>query len=129
MGGAKPWQIVVIVLAVLAAGGSIIYSCSAMGDKVDQSSNVSLIDVKTGDLFESRYPDKRPVSYPAVRPDTHEAVLYPVYQSNNKWLISGRFLGDVKKDKALKPDLLVDAKTGEVKVNNAKPVRVDAFGK
>lgn len=125
----KPWQVVVMVLAVVAVLVSSMYTCSRMSDKVSQSSDVTLVDIKTGELFEASYPDKAPVSYPAKRPDTHEAVLYPVYQSENKWLIATRFLGDVKKDKALRSDLIVDAKTGEIKVSSAKPVHADVFKK
>jgi len=125
----KPWQMVVMALAVLGLIGSSLYTCANVGEKVTQASMVNLVDIKTGDLFVAHYPDKRPVSYPAVRPDTKEAVLYPVHQADNKWLIAGRFLGDVKKDKSLKPDLIVDSKSGEIKVTSNKPTRADVFGK
>src|SRR5580765_4054946 len=124
--GVKPWQLVVIALAVLGALGSVLYTCSSMGDnKVSQASDVRLVDIKTGDLFLASYPDKRPVSYPATLPNNHEAVLYPIYQSENKWMIAPRFLRDVLKDKALKQGLVVDTKSGEISVGSAKPVRAD----
>ena len=111
--GVKPWQIVVIALAVLGALGSILYTCSSMGEnKVSQASDVRLVDIKTGNLFLASYPDKHPVSYPASLPDNHDAVLYPVFQSDSKWMIAPRFIGDVMKDKGLKPGLVVDAKSG-----------------
>ena len=127
--GFKPWQLVVVVLALLGAIGSALYTCSSMGDQVSQASDVNLVDIKTGDLFVASYPDKRPVSYPATLPNNHDAVLYPVYKGENKWMIAPRFLADVKKDKALKAGLIVDAKSGEVGVSSAKPVRADVFGK
>ncbi len=128
--GARHWQIVVIVIALLAVIGSGIYSCHSMEGRVTQASDVTLVDIRNGDLFQAKYPETKPVSYPALRPDSKEAVLYPVYRSeNNKWLIAGRFLPDVKKDKGAGADLIVDAKSGEVKVSNAKPVRADVFGK
>src|ERR1051326_7240070 len=123
----KPWQIVVMVVAILGVIGSGIYTCSQMGDQVSQAGTVNLVDIKTGDLFVASYPEKKPVSYPAVRPGTKEAVLYPVYQGDGKWMISGRFIGDVKKDKNLKPDLIVDGKSGEIKVSAGKPVHADVF--
>jgi hypothetical protein len=126
----KPWQMVVMALAVLGVLGSSIYTCSTMGEKVNQASTVCLVDIKTGDLFEAHYPDKKPVMYPAKRPDTKEAVLYPVrLTEDNKWLLSGRFLANVKNDKSLNPGLIVDQKSGEVKVTSSKPVPADVFGK
>ena len=40
----------------------------------------------------------------------------------NKWLLDRRYMGDIRKDEKLKADLIVDAKTGEIKATGAKPI-------
>jgi hypothetical protein len=129
MGGAKPWQIVVIVVAVLGACASIIYSCSAMGSPVKQATKAHMVDIRTGELFEAPYPDKRPVFFPAKNPKSGEMTLFPVALVEDKWLLDKRYMSDIKKDQQFKADLIVNSKTGEIKAASSKPTYADVFGK
>ena len=127
MGGAKPWQIVVMIVALLGAMGSIFYSC--MGpDRVKQSSNAHMVDIRSGELFEAPYPDKRPVFFPAKNPKTGDMTLYPVAPIEGKWYLDRRYMNDIKKDDKLKTGLIADGKTGEI-VAAGGPTSADIFGK
>jgi hypothetical protein len=127
--GVKPWQIVVIALAIIGASTSIIYSCSSMSGEVKQSDSAKMVDIRTGDLFEAPYPKKSPVIFPAKNPNTGSMTLYPVFFLEEKWVLDRRYLPDIKQDKQLKADLIVDSKSGEIKPTGTKPAVVDIFRK
>lgn len=130
MGTVKPWQIVVMVLAVVAVVGSAFYSCKGSSDtKVTQANSVTLVDIKSGALFEAQFPDKRPVSWPAKNPDSGDLTLYPAYQKDNSWYVLGRVLRDVRRDKNLNKQLMADEKSGQLKLENQTPKAADVFGK
>ena len=130
MGTVKPWQIVVMVLAVVAVVGSAFYSCKSTDTtKVVQADSVTLVDIKTGALFEAKFPERRPVSWPAKNPDSGEATLYPAYQKDNAWFVTGRVLADVRRDTNLNKQILADEKSGQLKLENASPKVADVFGK
>ncbi len=129
MTGVKPWQIVVIGLGLLAGSASVFYSCRSFRDPVQQATEAQMVDIHTGDLFVATFPDGHPVSFPAKNPTTSELTLYPVYQRDNKWLVSTRYLSEIRKDKSVKAGLLVDGKSGEIKVASEKPKRADVFGR
>jgi len=128
MGTVKPWQIVVMVLAVLAVGGSAFYSCSGTTDKVVQSNSATMVDIRTGDLFEATYPEKRPVRYPAKHPTTGTESLFPVFAVEGKWKLDGRYIPRIKADKALKADLIAD-RDGYLSISGTSPTKADIFGK
>jgi hypothetical protein len=128
MGDVKPWQIGVIAVALLAVCGSIFYSCSGASSTVKQANTARMVDIRTGELFEASYPEKRPVSFPAKNPKSGDASLYPVFFRDNKWSLNTRYMTDIKKDQSLKAGLIVDAKSGEIKVDG-KPTQADIFGK
>src|SRR5437763_315414 len=117
MKGLKPWQIALMAAALLAVCGSIFYSCRSMNDVPKQSDKARMVDIRTGELFEAPYPDKRPVSFPAKNPKTGDASLYPVFFRDKKWSLNTRYMADIRKDQSLKADLIVDSKSGEIKVS------------
>jgi len=123
----KPWQMVVMGLAVLAVIGSSLYTCASMGEKVTQSKYATMVDIKTGDLFEARYPDKKPVHFPAKHPTTGELTLYPIVLKDNKWVLNTRYMSAIRAEKTLKDGLITDSKTGEIQAASDKPKRVDVF--
>jgi hypothetical protein len=123
----KPWQMAVMALAVLAVIGSSIYACSMMGERVTQAKYATMVDIRSGELFEARYPEKRPVHFPAKHPTTGELTLYPVFLQDNKWVLNTRYMSAVRAEKTLKDGLITDAKTGEIIAASEKPKRVDIF--
>jgi hypothetical protein len=128
MGQFKPWQIVVLALALIGAGVMTFYSCSGGSGQPELATSVNLVDVKTGALFLAKYPEKRPVSYPAKNPETGEATLYPVYQKDGAWYLTSRVIGAAKSTPGLKGDLIADS-AGKLNLADASAKRADVFGK
>jgi hypothetical protein len=129
MGSVKPWQIVVMILAVIAVGAMAVYSCTGESRTPSQATEVNLVDIRTGQFYVAKYPDKRPVSFPAKLSDAQDATLYPAKFKDNKWVLNTRYMPEIRRDKSLKPDLIVDPKSGELKLENTKPTRIEPFGK
>ena len=128
MDGVRPWQIVVLVLALLSVCGSVFYTCST-SDKVKQADSVIMVDIATGELFEAPRPGNHAVMFPGKNPTTGKATLYPAHASEGKWRIDVRFLPEIRKSADLKKELTVDWKTGEVQTTSSKPTRADIFAK
>lgn len=129
MRGVKPWQIVVMALGLIAAAALAVYWFAHSSDVPQQANTARLIDIQTGSLFEARYPEKRPVMYPAKNPSTGTETLYPVFKSGDGWTLDKRYIQKVRGEKALKADLLIDQKSGEVRAANQSPISADVFGR
>jgi hypothetical protein len=128
MGSVRPWQIAVMVLAVIAVGIATYFSLTGEGGPPSQAKEVNLVDISTGELFVADYPERRPVSFPAVNPASQKPTLYPARFQDDKWVLSSRYIPIVRKDKHLKPDLFVDQKSGELKLESTRPTRIKPFG-
>jgi hypothetical protein len=127
MGEVRPWQVVIIVLALLGAVGMSVYSFTS-SDGVEQSDSLSMVDVATGELFISPFPKGRPAFFPAKSPDTGTLSLYPAFQKDGKWMLEGRYIPVVKADKATKLDVIGELRGGELKVKSNTPRRANVFG-
>jgi hypothetical protein len=73
---AKPWQIVVVVAAVVAAGITI-YRLVSSGDGPRLASSMQMVDVNTGDLFTVEIGSPG-AQIPGRNPKTQEYTLLPV---------------------------------------------------
>lgn len=91
MSGAKPWQIGLIVIGLLAGGAGVVFAISSMGP-VETKSEVYVVDVMTGDLFAANTVGKT-VLIPMTHPDTGENTLYPVVEDEETgdWRIAPRY--------------------------------------
>lgn len=83
MGDLKPWQIVVIIAAVIAVGFTGWRLLTA--DRVAQPSGYMTVDVRTGQLYDIQKGKARGVVVPARHPETGERTLYPVNNENGTW--------------------------------------------
>ncbi|MEO1534690.1 MAG: hypothetical protein AAFS11_03900 [Planctomycetota bacterium] len=92
MSGAKPWQIALIVIGLLAGIIGVVFAMRGMGP-VETAADVTLVDVYTGELFEANT-SGRSVMIPMLNPDTGEASLFPVAkdEETGEWHIAGRYL-------------------------------------
>lgn len=122
MGDLKPWQIVVIIAAVIAVGFTGWRLLTRSGPKLPNS--VMLVDVKTGALFELDISGRRAGYYPAPHPDTKEYTLMPVFQAEDgSWRISGHSLPALQDVRGETP-AVTDPSTGRVTVQNGRPRRL-----
>lgn len=90
---AKPWQLVVIALAFVAAGASAAYMLTNAGPKVP--SRIMLIDVSTGQLYEVNLKRYR-VGLPARDPDQQQYRLFPVQKEGTGWVLTENGRGMIR---------------------------------
>jgi hypothetical protein len=114
---AKPWQIVVMVVALVAVGVSAALMLSRSGPKIP--STVMLVDVSTGQLYEVNIKRYR-LGLPAQDPEQKEYRLFAVRKTDEGWEVTGNGLGLLH---TMKIDTgAVDTATGRV-LKPSKDVR------
>ena len=90
----KPWQTVLMIVAVLVLAVSVWRSMS--GESVEQPDRVSLVDIATGDRFYVKTGGRRLTILPERHPDTGERTLYPVLKDEDgNWVVSPLLRGDL----------------------------------
>lgn len=112
MGEAKPWQIVLIVVAFVGLAVSLYFTVlRSDGARVDDS--ITMADVNTGEVFHLPI-GKGGANIPGKNPKTGEATLLPVKKDENgRWVLLPKFAGDIK---AMPGNhAAVNASTGEVR--------------
>ncbi len=129
MGGAKPWQIVILVLGLIGLGVGVWYSVAGGPQRVELSKTVFLGDFKSGEIFEV-YVGNKAVLAPAKHPQSGARTLVPVYQdpTSKAWRIEGRYLGvldEYAKAASVTADAVGDRRSGELKASNPTPQKVD----
>ncbi|MEK6703596.1 MAG: hypothetical protein AABZ53_15145 [Planctomycetota bacterium] len=118
MGQIKPWQIAVIVAAVLAVAAAAYWTISG-NDMPKMSHRVVLVDITTGELFEASTARKSAI-IPEKNPTSGTYTLFPVAKgADGVWKVPPRYLESMEKD--TKATALVSAKSGEVKVTSESP--------
>jgi len=122
MNGAKPWQIALLVAALLSVIVTTVYSCR-YSDDLGLSKELPMIDVFSGDRFVVKIPKSGSMNIPAQNPATKESTLLPYYQDKETgtWKLSERVAGSWVKTKN-SPDLMFDPKTLVVKPSD-KPIQ------
>lgn len=127
MQGAKPWQLVLVVVALLALVTSIGFQIFN-SDDVRQSNNLTLIDYKTGELFSSDIPEGKSAFLPATNPGTKEDTLIPVVQRDGQFYVAEQYVGFAR-SRAPKSgtSIFADAQTALVIPKNMQPVKAELF--
>jgi hypothetical protein len=121
MGNVKPWQIVVMVIAVVAVAASAYFSFSGKSD-VKFASEITMVDVNTGDLFAFPVSRRQVVIPPEANPDTGKKTLLRVNKNAaGKWVLDGREVSAILPTIEGDHKAVIDRKTGEVRVTNEKP--------
>lgn len=126
MGDAKPWQIILIVVAVVGVGFSVWrFGFASQGDRHLLADSIVMIDVNTGELFEFSLRGRRGVMVPASNPQTGLEALLPVFQSETDggWMVSRRDI-DALRDSNIE-FRAVDRATGRATPASATPLRVN----
>lgn len=124
----RPWQIAVMAAAVLVLGVSVYFQMTDESKVIRIADRVTVVDVETGDLFETAFPSGRAVVYPAKSPSNGQMAVFPVQNVGDKWVIPDRFLDQVRDYyKGKSSTGKVDLKGGEVSVANGTPKPADVF--
>ena len=91
MNGAKPWQIALIVIGLLAGIVGVVFAISG-GDRVDMADSMTLVDVTTGDLYRIDAKN-RSRTIPMKHGETGERVLLHARkdEATGKWTVPQRY--------------------------------------
>jgi len=127
MQGSKPWQIVLIVVALLALVASISYQIFN-SDTVTQSTSLTLIDYKTGELFASDIPTGKSAFLPATNPGTKEDTLVPVVKRDGKFYVAEKYVNYARSLSAKSgASIFADTESALVTPKNSEPVQANLF--
>ncbi|MBL4591424.1 MAG: hypothetical protein JKY96_05640 [Phycisphaerales bacterium] len=93
MDDVKPWQIVIMVLAVIALGFVVVkYGFGGGSPESKMNSSMTLVDVETGQLYTFDISGKNGIVIPARNPESNKKALLPVYKNDDsEWAISNRY--------------------------------------
>jgi hypothetical protein len=109
----KPWQIVVMVAAVVALALSI-YISVFRGDGVDLPGTLRMVDVNTGEEFRLKIgAGKGSATIPGRHPKTQEFTLLPVQELEGRLVVSRRDLALLKNMPG--EHGAIDPETGEIR--------------
>jgi hypothetical protein len=88
---AKPWQIVLVVAAVVAAGITV-YRFVTGSSGVDLAGKIQMVDVNTGESFYLKVGSgPGSATIPGRNPKTGEKTLLPVIEENGKLVFAQRY--------------------------------------
>jgi len=100
----KPWQIGLFVGAVVVLGASLAWSMMG-GEKVNIAGGITVVDVKTGDLYSVNLRGSRSVMIPARHPETKERTLFPVIKEDGEWRLVERYARALERVEGEKIDI------------------------
>jgi hypothetical protein len=124
MGNAKPWQIVLMVVAVVAVAVSMYLTTSGTDEKPAMVEDVTMVDVTTGELFVFNVSGGRSISVPGVHPTSKKRSLLPVMKDESgQWIVSARDLSALSATEG-EPTAITDRRTGRVSTAPGEPKRV-----
>lgn len=120
MSDIKPWQVVLIVVAV----GVLAFSAFRMmgNDVVKGPSGIMTVDVMTGQLYMVKKGKARGVLYPVRHPDTGERTLFPVNQDEDtdEWTVTDRLQAAITDE--MRNDSSVLKARGSIEVLDEDPI-------
>jgi len=119
----RPWQAALFVVAILVLGVSLWWSVMG-GERVRETDRVYVVDLASGDRYTVNVSGHAAAMYPEKNPETGEYSLWPIYKDDSgTWKLEPRAMADLQgidTDKSA----LVNPATGEVKVSDRSPRRI-----
>jgi hypothetical protein len=88
----KPWQIILIVVAVGVLGFSVWKQISK--PSIDLPNSVTVVDVTTGDLYTMKLGKRNGAYFPEKNPESGKNTLMPIVKNENgDWYVDGHAMG------------------------------------
>lgn len=88
MGSLKPWQLILVILAVVVLGVSLWFSIFG-GTRLESPNSVMLADIETGDRFIVNTSGSKIAILPAKNPESGVRSLFPVVRSDDgQWMVT-----------------------------------------
>ena len=120
MGDLKPWQMIVIALAVLVLGYTGWSFIS--NDSIQQPSGIMTVDIMTGQLYDVQKGRAKGMALPARHPETDERTLYPVKRDEQgDWHIIERYAAGI--DDELRAESLLRGSGLKIEFSSASPIK------
>lgn len=120
MSDIKPWQIILIIAAVIVLAFSSMRMLNS--GKIKHPTGHMTVDVMTGQLYLVQKGKAKGIMYPVKHPDTGERTLYPVNQNDvtGEWILSERVANGITED-LIKKSSVLESKD-RVTIDEAKPI-------
>lgn len=94
MDNIKPWQIILIAVAVVVLGFSVFRSIGGLSPEAQLGKSMMLVDANTGQLYKADISGRNGLLIPARSPESDEYALVPVIENEEgEWVISERYKG------------------------------------
>jgi hypothetical protein len=93
MDNIKPWQIVLIIVALAVLGFSVWKFGVSSNPENQLAGSLTLVDVETGQLYRASIRGEKTLLLPARRPGTELQALVPVFEDNGEWYLFERYRG------------------------------------
>ncbi len=116
----KPWQVILIVAAVLALGftGWRILS----GPNIKQPEGYMTVDIMTGQLYMLQKGRAKGMLLPALHPETGDRTLYPVLKQDGSdtWTLDEGFTVNITEDMIKQSSALMNQTT--IAISDEDPI-------
>jgi len=122
MDNVKPWQIILIVLALCALAFSVVKFGYKPSIESQMADKMTLVDVQTGQLYTVDVSGRRTFMFPMRNPDTREIALVPVREIDGEWFILERYVSMM--EQVTVPIDAVSDPEGPVEILDADPIRI-----
>jgi len=122
MNDIKPWQIVLIIVAV----GVLAFTAFRMmgQEKIKGANGLMTVDVMTGQMYMVQKGKARGIVYPVKHPETGDRTLYPIVQEADSdiWEISPRMQEGIPKK--IREQSKVLGSGGQIEILDSDPITV-----
>jgi len=107
----KPWQIVLVVLAVVATAFSLFRGLTR-DDGINMPDTVYYVDVLSGTLYAISADEL--VVVPGKSPEFDERSLWPASRDESGWVVAPRYLDALRDSKIAERTVGVDLESGKL---------------
>ena len=118
----KPWQIVLIVVALAAIAFSAFRLMGTETIESQMADSLTLVDAQTGQRYTASLKGENAVFLPARNPDTKKIALLPIYEEDGQWYVWERYRTAI--DAIEVPTDAIPDINKAVRVTEDKPIRI-----
>ena len=122
MENVKPWQIVLVVVALAAIAFSAFRIIGTESIDSQLADSLMLVDAQTGQRYTANLKGKNAVFLPARNPETEKIALLPIYEEDGQWFVWERYRSAI--DQIEVPADAIPDINKPVKVTEDKPIRI-----
>jgi len=122
MDSVKPWQIILVIVAIGVLGFSLWKYGSKPSVESQLANSLTLVDVQTGQRYIADISGDHTIIIPGRNPDTNEVALIPIFEKDGNWYLWERYRSSIEQVK-VSPDAVPNV-DGPVKILDTEPIRL-----